>query len=141
MFFEVVFLMDHQKFAPGFRFSQLDTLILIAGFIASTGVAFVQLWIGVAIGFVVVHFFLFCNIFRLPRKPELLWAAVFAVLGLMAGGGWLSWPVVFLCSFLAAVLLILVHTRHPSYHGVGWKSINPQLPRWWEAHCALKDRS
>jgi hypothetical protein len=24
--------------------------------------------------------------------------------------------------------------KKPSYHGVGWRCINPELPAWWEAN-------
>jgi hypothetical protein len=30
-------------------------------------------------------------------------------------------------------IVVVVEMRKPSYHGVGWKWINPGLPAWWES--------
>ena len=66
------------------------------------------------IAFVVGHFFLFCNVFRIERKPELIWAAVFTVLTastvLTQMPGWI---VTFTSSFLVAVVLIYRETKKP----------------------------
>ncbi len=45
-------------------------MILIVGFVAALSFSFVNIWIGLAIGFVVAHFFLFCNIARISRPPD-----------------------------------------------------------------------
>ena len=46
-------------FQPGFRLSTLDVVILIVGGVASAYAVTVDQWLGVAIAFVVMHFFLF----------------------------------------------------------------------------------
>ena len=34
---------------------------------------------------------------------------------------------------LLAVVLIAREMKRPSYHGVGWRNINPDLPKWWKS--------
>jgi len=120
-------------FCPGFRLSVRDVVTLVLGVMASTLAACVELWMGAVIGFTVSHFFLFCNVFRIARTLELIWAAIF--LGL-AGSSILSqvptWYVTFSVSLLATIVLVIVQMRKPSYHGIYWKRINPNLPQWWE---------
>jgi hypothetical protein len=125
--------MSERPFAPGFRLSTRDVLTLIVGAVVALAVASVDLWIGLAIAFVVAHFFLFCNVLRISRPPELVWAAFFAVLAITATAGILPWPLVF--AFSAALTLILAarEARKPSYHGMAWQFINPRLPQWWAA--------
>lgn len=121
------------RFEPGFRISVGDGLILLAGGLAA-GWAGSRLPVaGLLVGFVVGHFFLFCNVFRISRRPELIWAAVFslsAALTLMTGIP--GWQVTFAGSMVLAGILIAIEMRKPSYHGVGWKRINPNLREWWD---------
>jgi len=60
----------------GFRFSVFDAIILG---VTAVGTPWLVRKIG-AVGwipaFVVLHFFLFCNVFRIRRVPELVWGAV-----------------------------------------------------------------
>jgi hypothetical protein len=106
-------------------------LILAAG---ASGAAFAPHPFNVVAGTAVGHFFLFCNVFRMSRPPELLWAFTFTVLSgatLRTGGpGWLATVTV---SVALAVVLIGLETRKPRYHGVGWKKLNPRLPDWWRS--------
>ena len=103
----------------GFWFSLSDGLA-IAVCIATTAWGLRKLgevaWL---FPFVLGHFFLFCNIFRVPRKPELVWAGAFVVLAagcLIADASvlhslWLVLPIT------AAVLIYSI--RLPTYHGIG----------------------
>ena len=120
-------------FAPGFRISVTDALVLIVGSIASFIVGTQVWWAGIVVAFVVGHFFLFCNVFRVRRKPELVWASLFVLLAastvLTEKPGWM---VTFAVSFLVAVMLIYRETKMLSYHGVGWQRLNPGLLEWWE---------
>jgi hypothetical protein len=63
--------------------------------------------------------------------PELVWAFVFLVLFIPHLGGWVAWPFVYGISFAATIILVVRELRRPSYHGVAWHRINPQLPAWW----------
>jgi hypothetical protein len=66
-------------------------------------------------GMVVAHFFLFCNVFRVPRRWELAWAGVFALnTGIWLALGSFDWrPVLLIQSpfTLAAIGMTLVSRR------------------------------
>lgn len=127
-------IMNTRPFNPGFRLSAMDVVVLLAGAIGSILAAKVASWLGMAIAFTVGHFFLFCNVFRMPRPLELAWAALFLLLlgstAFMQQPGWLA---SFALSLAGTVVIVVFQMRQPSYHGVGWKIINPQLPQWWQA--------
>jgi hypothetical protein len=126
--------MAERKFAPGFRLSPRDVLILFVGGVAAASLAWIDVWIGLAVAFVVVHFFLFCNVLRMSRPLELIWAAVFVAVAVGATAyGLPSWPLVFGLSAVLTLALAIIEARRPSYHGVCWQALNPQLPEWWSA--------
>lgn len=124
-------------FKPGFRIDTIDALVLVAGGTASALAAQVEWWMGLVIGFAVGHFFLFCNVFRLARPLELVWAALFVALAastiVMETPGW---AVTIGGTLVATIGVIVMQLRKPSYHGVAWRRINPALPQWWEAQGA-----
>jgi len=41
--------------------------------------------------------------------------------------------VTFFAMLGVTAMLTLIQTRQPSYHGVFWRQLNPNLPQWWEA--------
>jgi hypothetical protein len=126
--------MTDPKFSPGFRLSVLDAAILVAGACGTIFVGMDIWYAGFIIGFSVAHFFLFCNVFRIDRKPELLWAASFTLLVIAnAFFGIPGWPITIAASLGMTVYLILREMKKPSYHGIGWRRINPQLQTWWSA--------
>jgi hypothetical protein len=129
--------MAERKFQPGFRLSAIDVLVLVVGGVASVYAMTVDRWFGIAIAFVVLHFFLFCNVLRMSRPLELIWAGIFAALAIAAISlGLLSWPAVFAISGAVTVIVAVVEVRRPSYHGVGWQKVNPRLPEWWQSATA-----
>ncbi len=67
-------------FRPGFRLSLLNIAILLVGGIGALGAFTTEAAIWFAIAFVVGHFFLFCNVIRMARPSELIWATVFCLL-------------------------------------------------------------
>lgn len=103
----------------GFRFSATDALAILVCAVATTlGLTMIGdvAWF---FPFVLGHFFLFCNLFRVRRLPELVWA-----------GGFLTLVVACLIanvSVLHAMWLVLPLTagvliysiRRPDYHGIG----------------------
>jgi hypothetical protein len=126
--------MAERKFQPGFRLSALDVVIPIVGGIASAYAMTIDRWFGVAIAFVVLHFFLFCNALRMSRPLELTWAGIFAGLAAAAiSRSLLSWPAVFAISSVVTGVDAITETRRRSYHGVGWQKLNPRLPEWWQS--------
>jgi hypothetical protein len=77
--------------------------------------------------------FLFRNILRIPRRPQLVWAT-FTVLAFAARGfGMISLLWVFAACLMLTLALAIIEVRQPSYHGVGWQIPNPRLPEWWNA--------
>ncbi len=122
-------------FSPGFRLSSLDVGILIGGGVACVSFYRLDPWLGVAVAFVVGHFFLFCNVLRMSRPPELIWAGVFAALAVVTvTTGAVSWLAALSASAVLTLVLAVRECRRPSYHGVGWRRLNPQLPEWWADH-------
>lgn len=125
--------MDDPAFSPGFRFSALDAVVLLIGAVATAGVASISGWIGAGIGFVVLHFFLFCNVLRMSRPLELVWAGVFATAAASTAADVIAWPAAFGLALLTTVVVATIEIRRPDYHGVGWRKLNPQLPAWWQS--------
>ena len=120
------------QFKPGFRFSILDGFILIAALSAIIFVAFYDYKYSVLIGFIVLHFFLFCNVVRMSRLPEIIWATAFLVL--FFGHiklSLLSFNSALATSLFVTVILVAKEIRKPSYHGIFWKVLNPELPGWF----------
>jgi hypothetical protein len=118
----------------GFRFSRGDLVIVLIGALATLAVAAYQLDLAVAIPIVVGHFFLFCNVFRVGRTAELVWAGLL----LLNAGGWLMaghfcWGSVVGIQCLVTLTVIVHALRSPDYHGLGCQRINP-LGYRWSAH-------
>ena len=91
---------------------------------------------GFTIAFVVGHFFLFCNVFRLSRGLEMIWAVAFIFVMLKfylySDGPGRSLMTIALWSLTTTVFVVFLELRKPSYHGTGWSRINPNLRRWWD---------
>lgn len=123
------------EFSPGFRISCFDGCVLAVGALAIALVAPSVPLGAVVLGFVLGHFFLFCNVFRISRPPELIWASAFVGLAI---GSLLAdkprWPTTFVVCLLLSVLLVVIEMRRPSYHGVLWKRINPNLRAWYDSN-------
>lgn len=133
MFADDVKCMNEPVFDPGFRLSLFDVVVLVFGALA----AFATGWIGLVIIFVVLHMFLFCNVCRIARSRELLWAAVFVLLaGYTILHNTPGWAATFVISTVMSGVLVFIEMRKPSYHGIGWRWINPRLPTWWKGRVA-----
>ena len=113
----------------GFRFSGTDAITLLV--FTAMGVGMYLLggplwWLTViAAG----HFFLFCNVFRVARNRELLWAGLF----ILNVGFWvllkrLDWFTVLACQLPVTVGVITWEIKAPSYHGILADRLNPLLP-------------
>ena len=127
------------EFKPGFRLSLTDIIILIIGGIVAAYFAVIEAIISLIITFVVGHFFLFCNVFRISRPPELLWAAIFSCLSVMTlTTGFPGWAVTFSSSIVLTVIIIIRGAILPSYHGILWRKINPELKQRWERSRDIK---
>ena len=121
------------KFQPGFRLSVIDVIVLLAGGLLAWRLWELAWWAGLVVVFVVGHFFLFCNVFRLARVPELIWAGTFVLLcSATILAGFPSWPLTLALSLALTVVLIGREMRKPSYHGICWQGVNPRLRQWWD---------
>ena len=131
--------LDDPRFQPGFRFSVTDGIVLVGGAVASIVRSPTAAWLSFVVAFVVLHFFLFCNVFRLARPLELLWSAVFVVSTYFTVAHKNpSWTFTVTVSLVMTAIVIVVEMRKPSYHGVLWQTINPSLPQWWSAQTGVK---
>ncbi|MBI5818171.1 MAG: hypothetical protein HZA88_04225 [Verrucomicrobia bacterium] len=73
------------------------------------------------------HFFLFCNVFRIDRRHELIWAALFIVnVGVWVWFDHLSWAGVLFCQLPVTAGLVVANMRAPGYHGVFADRLNPK---------------
>src|SRR5689334_24331900 len=125
--------MTERKFQPGFRLSALDILVLIIGGLASAYIVTFDQHLATAIAFVVLHFFLICNVLRMSRPLELIWAGMFIALAAAAISLAVPpWPIALALSSIITILLTVIETRRPSYHGVLWQKLNPHLLAWWQ---------
>ena len=57
-----------------------DVVVIVIGAVAAFALATLVPWWGLMVAFVVAHFFLFCNVVRMARPLELVWAATFLAL-------------------------------------------------------------
>jgi hypothetical protein len=121
------------SFKPGFRFSAGDVMTFIAAVaFAWWAIGRDGVWLAWVTAFVVGNFFLFCNVFRISRSLELLWTVVFVALAAARlRRGAFEWSTIYMISGALTILLVAVEMRRPSYHGVGWETINPGLREWW----------
>jgi hypothetical protein len=118
--------------------SVIDGAVIVAGVVAAVALWSTAWWLGFIVVFVVGHFFVFCNVFRLARPLELAWSGVFVVLTFCTVRfGWPSWVVAIGCSLVVTAVVAALEMRKPSYHGVLWQWINPGLRQWREAKRVL----
>jgi hypothetical protein len=109
----------------GMRFSVID-----ASAIALCGALVLLLWrlspvLALAPAIVLVHFFLFCNVFRVRRQPELIWSAAFIINAAgWAFAGRFSWVSVMLVQVPLTIVLLIFEVRHPRYHGICSRRLN-----------------
>lgn len=115
----------------GVRFSWTDAVILVMAVTGTIGTYSFTDGYSLLILFVVLHFFLFCNIFRIRRTPELVWAGIF----LLNASVWILldhlslWGIAS-TQFVFTVIVIVNEFRNPNYHGVFARQINPHLDNY-----------
>ena len=128
-----LFVSTRRTFKPGFRLSLSDAAVLVVGAVVAAWLAQIDWVWSFLVAFVVGHFFVFCNVIRMARQLELVWALQFLLLSLstlLVGSP--SWLQTFSLAFASTLVLIVMQLRKPSYHGVYWKRLNPNLPEWWK---------
>lgn len=123
--------MATHAFRPGFRFSPLDGLVLVVGLVGAIAAWRYSVDLSVLGAAAVLHFFLFCNVFRVARRPELVWSGVFVCCAYMRVVMGMSWIVVGGIVSAATLAVVWREIRKESYHGVLWRFVNPGLRTWW----------
>lgn len=117
----------------GFRFSLTDA-VAIGVFTSAAG----GLWhLGSPLWWMLViaagHFFLFCNVFRIVRRRELIWAGLFVLnVGVWTWFDRFTWPGVLLCQLPITLALVIADMRAAGYHGVFAQRLNPRLNDYLE---------
>lgn len=110
----------------GIRFSLPDGIVIAITILITW--YFWENWNSVVLMLPVVlgHFFLFCNVFRIHRKYELIWASSFVIncLFWVVFMGNFSWTAILLTQSPMTLILILLGIRHPTYHGIFARRIN-----------------
>ena len=131
---EAAAVAGNRKFQPGFRLSEMDVGILLLGICSSVLLARLDERLGMTVLFVLAHFFLFCNVLRMSRPLELIWAGLFVLLaGSTFTFGLPPWNTTLVGMLVVTVILAIIQFLQPSYHGVLWRKINPKLKQWWVA--------
>lgn len=125
--------MDKSTFKPGFYFTASDVVVLVVGLVVSIIIGS-KIWQGgLIVAFVVSHFFLFCNVFRISRSSELMWAAGFVLITASTIlTQYPGWSATVIGGLVLSSLLIWKETKKEGYHGIYWQNWNPDLPDWWE---------
>lgn len=117
----------HQR-TWGIRFSVVDGIVLALATVVTPWLVSEIGTLGLIPGFVVLHFFLFCNVFRIRRVPELIWGLCFVSLaGLLTAVHHFAPAMLMLWQLPVTVILIAREIRHPNYHGVFADQVNPRL--------------
>jgi hypothetical protein len=110
----------------GFRFSRSDLVVVLIGLFIVWHAALHHADLAILTGFVLGHFFLFCNVFRVGERAELMWGALLlvnvAICGLLAEGSW--WVVLPLQCVVTATVIVRA-LLSPGYHGAWCQRINP----------------
>ena len=115
--------MNSTDLPPGFRFSLQDAVVLVIGALATWIWWRVHPAFAPALPIVLGHFFLFCNVFRISRRSELIWAGIFLVNALF----WalnsqdvsINWIGLLVVQAPVTLTLILLEMFWPGYHGIG----------------------
>jgi len=117
--------------ARGAVFSFYDFAILFSAFVLTIlGWKIVGAY-SLFLVFVIGHFFLFCNVFRVRRKTELLWAIIFIINYLVCTIlDYIDILWIFSIQLVVTLILILIEVRHPHYSGVFSTRIKPGIDDW-----------
>lgn len=113
----------------GFRLSLVDMVVIGITTIAIVEMIRRDLPFAWMLACVVGHFFLFCNVFRVRRSYELMWAVVF----LANATYWmvlrlsLDWLPPLLTQLPVTLIVIVAEVCSPQYHGIFAEKWNPRL--------------
>jgi hypothetical protein len=115
----------------GFRFAWTDGIAIIACAL-TTRIAWPYLGdLSLLFPFVLAHFFLFCNVFRIRRSLELFWSAAFLIVCVIwLRTGHFTLAHVFWTQLPISLLVIAIGFCQRDYHGVGYKHVSLGRRPW-----------
>jgi hypothetical protein len=112
------------KPSAGFRFAPHDAFAIVI--CVAVTMVFCPILGNIVILFPVVlgHFFLFCNVFRVPRYLELSWSGIFVVnVGIWVSLSRLDWIVIVVTQLPPTLLAISIAIVSNDYHGIGYSLV------------------
>jgi hypothetical protein len=115
----------------GFRLSHIDIIVLIIGMVAGVAGYLMIGKIALFAPYVIGHFFLFCNVFRIRRKLELIWATLF-VINCAAWIHLVNFNVyaILFSQLIFTFCIIANEIRHAQYHGVFCRRLNLNIKEY-----------
>ncbi len=118
----------------GFRLSWLDAMILMVGAVLSWWLQSLSCPLWWAVPAALGHFFLFCNVFLVWRRLELLWAVAFVlnVAAHISLDVWDPWSSL-LWQTPVTLAVIAWQMRSPWYHGILAEQLNPRIKEYLNA--------
>jgi hypothetical protein len=112
----------------GFRFSTTDGLIFLGGVMVTVGLWFAIGAFALIVPYLLGHFFLFCNTFRVGGERSLIWAGSLllnAYFWPQSQNIWIHLAIQLLITFALIIQCVL----GKNYHGIACVRINPQRYR------------
>ena len=119
-------------FKPGFRINSVDVIFLLLGIIMSLCVSMIGIEYSILFILPFIAFFLFCNVFRIRRKPELIWAFIYTITSIIWFVLQSNFAYYIANTIIWLVVVITWEIKQPGYHGVLWEKINPNLQIWFD---------
>ena len=117
----------------GFRFSSIDAAALLAFGAAIAILHRFDSSLSWIVAIVASHFFLFCNVFRVVRRRELIWAVAFVMnVAFWLVLGRLEWFNVLACQLPISAGVIAWELKATRYHGVFADRLNTRLTDYIE---------
>lgn len=131
---------NHESRRHGFRISFWDVLILALAAGLTAGLLAIRFPLAWMVPVVVGHFFLFCNVFLVWRRLEMIWAMLFICnFAIHVACGQLGWFWPLICQLPATVFVIARQIRSPWYHGIFAERLNPRLNEYINGALSKKE--
>jgi hypothetical protein len=119
------------KNKTGFRLSQIDIIMLLAGAISTyfypknwLSPELIDNYMHGIILYIISNFFLFCNVFRIKTKYELLWLLTATINTLLYLLYYNNLIVFFITQTCFTTLAIIAEMKSATYHGIFMNKIN-----------------
>lgn len=112
----------------GFRFSVMDVIIFAGGAVTTLGLWQVVGQFALMVPYLLGHFFLFCNTFRVGGERDLIWIGTF----LINAYAWIqtdNLPLHLAIQAVVTLALIVQCVLGKNYHGIACAQINPKRYR------------